>query len=102
MLGLTCLKEFSDWANEHEQECRRNGLRNTLLVGLSATASEQDQIRAFSYGMHFFCPKPTNTEVMTIIISQMKECATLEDAISSIYKATSYFKTGIRYPPVGR
>ena len=42
--------------------------QNTLIIGMSATADNVDQYEAYRYGMHFFTPKPTNMDFMSIVI----------------------------------
>lgn len=94
MLGLACLKEFSRW--------KGGKVGDTLIVGLSATASDADQDRAFQYGMHFYCAKPANTDIMTLILRHMKEARSLQAAVAAITQDTADFKTGIRHAPIHR
>ena len=94
MLGLTCLKEYHSWCHKHQDFSRQ-----TLVVGLSAIATETEQMAGFGYGMHFFCPKPTNTDVLAKILECAQENHTREDIIAAIIKSTMEFTSGIRHPP---
>jgi hypothetical protein len=42
--------------------------REVLLVGMSATSLLEEQEIAFKLGMHFFCQKPANLDVLLIIL----------------------------------
>ena len=94
MLGLTCLKEYHSWCHKHQDFSRQ-----TLVVGLSAIATETEQMAGFGYGMHFFCPKPTNTDVLAKILECAQENHTREDIIAAVIKSTMEFTSGIRHPP---
>ena len=45
---------------------------NCLLVGLSATANNNDQNQGFNYGMNIFIHKPANLKLLLLILSELK------------------------------
>jgi DNA-binding NarL/FixJ family response regulator len=97
MLGLTCLKKYNEWKAKNTS---RNTKQNPklLIVGLSATATEFEQAEAFLNGAHFYCPKPTSTDVLLTILSCCRENSTLPEVIHAIRTHTASQKCGIKYP----
>ena len=69
MNGMEMLKKFQTFVTD---KAKVNGYaaynQNTLIIGMSATADNVDQYEAYRYGMHFFTPKPTNMDFMSIVI----------------------------------
>ena len=57
--------------------------KEMLLVGMSANANEFDIDIAFQHGMHFFCPKPAETTMLTAILA-MRNGNSFEDSLSLI------------------
>ena len=58
--------------------------REMLIVGMSHCASDVELATAFTHGMHFFLPKPIETELMMALLSVRKNCRTLHQAIENI------------------
>lgn len=89
MLGVTTMKLFQAWVHEN---CDTNEIaaynKQILVIGMSATALESEQEAAFDYGMHFFCPKPANMDVLGMMIEAKRQCRTNEDALDRICEAT--------------
>lgn len=68
MLGLETLKAFQKWKDESLDS---NINRNTLIVGMSATAEAAEYHEAFGYGMDFFVQKPVQKALLTALIDEM-------------------------------
>jgi hypothetical protein len=74
MLGVTMMKLFQAWVVESAQFDDVAAYNSQLLiVGMSATALQSEQEAAFGYGMHFFCPKPANMDILGLMISAKKQ-----------------------------
>ena len=54
-----------------------------LIVGMSANASNAHVDLAFQHGMHFYCPKPVETTMLTAILS-LRKANTFKDTLSLI------------------
>ena len=60
--------------------------KEMMIIGLSASARDDELMKAFEHGMHFFCPKPVETSMLASIL-QMRRCAsTLQLALANIGK----------------
>ena len=94
MLGLTCLLNYFEWKNKDTLEPD-----STLIIGLSACATETEQSEAFTLGMHFYCSKPTNTEFLTIALAACRNNVLIDDITAEITLKAQHIKQGIKYPP---
>lgn len=90
MLGVTTMKLFQAWMHETDPATNEIAAYNSqlLIVGMSATALESEQEAAFDYGMHFFCPKPTNMEILGLMLEAKRLCDTNAGALNMICDAT--------------
>ena len=66
---------------------------NMLIMGLSATADESEQLEGFEYGMHVFCNKPPSLLVFKIVLTIMKSNSSLENIINELNQHILYDKT---------
>lgn len=84
------MKLFQAWMHEADPATNEVAAYNSqlLIVGMSATALESEQEAAFDYGMHFFCPKPTNMEILGLMLEAKRLCDTNEGALNMICDAT--------------
>ena len=96
MTGADAIKKLFDWCLVNS---RSRGKKNSdtldldwwmnkemMIIGLSASARDDELMRAFEHGMHFFCPKPVETSMLASIL-QMRRCApTLAIALANIGK----------------
>lgn len=110
------MKLFQEWIAHHNEESDALAQQNKQLLivgticplllfllflpcfnggfdalGMSATALESEQEEAFTYGMHFFCPKPVSLELLTIILAAKREFETNELAINKVRQNTPVF-----------
>eukprot|EP00981_Chlorochromonas_danica_P001115 scaffold247_cov172-Ochromonas_danica.AAC.30 len=92
MLGITTMKLFQQWMAVPSEDSAVKAIQQAnselLIVGMSATALESEQEEAFSYGMHFFCPKPVSLDLLGIILDAKRDCATNDDAVEQICEVT--------------
>lgn len=89
MLGITTMKLFQAWVRENAATNEIAAYNSQLLiVGMSATALESEQEAAFDYGMHFFCPKPANMDILGLMLDAKRKCSTNEEALDMICAAT--------------
>jgi hypothetical protein len=99
MLGITTMQLFQAWVRDNAH-CNEIAAYNSqlLIVGMSATALESEQEAAFDYGMHFFCPKPANMDVLGLMLDAKRACPTNEAALDVICAATGtdYFTEAIQ------
>lgn len=58
--------------------------KELMIIGLSASACDDELRRAFDNGMHFFCPKPVETTMLSSILKMRREASSLESALSII------------------
>jgi CheY-like chemotaxis protein len=80
MDGLTCIrlfKEFCQGKQDTYTSSPKNqpptcefidAIKESWIVGLSATALPEDQEMAFSLGMHVFCTKPVDMQALKILL----------------------------------
>jgi len=89
MLGTTTMKLFQAWVNEHAETNEVAAYnKHILVIGMSATALQSEQEAAFEYGMHFFCPKPANMDILGLMIEAKRQCRTTDEALDMICEAT--------------
>lgn len=91
------MKLFQAWVRENLLTSEIAAYNSQLLiVGMSATALESEQEAAFDYGMHFFCPKPADMEVLGMMLQAKRTCTDNEAALDMICAATNtdYFSFG--------
>lgn len=84
------MKLFQAWMRDTDPLTNEVAAYNSqlLIVGMSATALESEQEAAFDFGMHFFCPKPTNMDVLGLMLEAKRQCDTNEGALNMICQAT--------------
>ena len=69
MTGLELLEKYQEYIN------MSNGVninKDLFIIGMSATASPEEQNIGFLRGMHCFCPKPIDTKLLQLILKQLK------------------------------
>jgi CheY-like chemotaxis protein len=88
MLGPEAFQRFHEWRhdsnhgndtddgggsirNDAEDARRLNG--NLLMIGMSANATDEGIQSCFEHGMHFFCPKPPETQLLSAILITVRE-----------------------------
>jgi hypothetical protein len=81
MLGTETMKLFFQWAQASPDNCINS---NMLMIGLSANATVCDLDEGFVNGMHFFCQKPAETNLLGTILNAKKASANLTAAIEAI------------------
>lgn len=69
MHGLEVLKAYQEWSNASSNASSSN---STLVVGISAAATEQDCENAFKTGMHIFVSKPLKADSFRIILEGIR------------------------------
>ena len=55
-----------------------------LMIGLSANATSSDLDEGFANGMHFFCQKPAETELLSSILHAKRTALSLNEALDMI------------------
>lgn len=88
MLGVETLKAFQEWRKESPDHTIN---RDTLIVGMSATADSLEYDRAFHNGMHFFMQKPVQIGILCTILNIMKSSNTLDIAVAALKKSFGGF-----------
>ena len=95
MSGPEAISSFYNWSNEVVggvvnsdfleviEVYNRSINKEMLLVGMSANAGDADIDVAFQHGMHFYCPKPAETTMLTAILA-MRNANSFEDTLSMI------------------
>ena len=95
MSGPEAISSFYNWSNEVVGGAVNNDFldvievynrtinKEMLLVGMSANAGDADIDVAFQHGMHFYCPKPAETTMLTAILA-MRNANSFEDTLSMI------------------
>jgi hypothetical protein len=58
--------------------------KNTMIVGISASAGDDELAKAFVHGMHFFCPKPVETAMLASILKMLRQATNLQSALDEI------------------
>eukprot|EP01041_Mallomonas_annulata_P003139 gene3139-6178_t len=73
MGGITAMQLYQKWIDDQSEE--DDLLRqDMLIVGMSATASAQEQEDAFRAGMHLYCPKPLDMSILHSILLAKQRC----------------------------
>lgn len=93
MCGAEAIKKLYEWRHRPAQ-CGDNRTINSdlwvnkemMLVGLSASAGDDELEVAFENGMHFFCPKPVETTMLASILMMRRKATSLQTALSDIGK----------------
>jgi CheY-like chemotaxis protein len=86
MLGLDCLKEYCQW----KAETNPNVNKDMLVIGMSATASEEEQSFGFDHGMHFYSPKPVDMEILKQTLNHKRKAGTLDQVVELIAHENVY------------
>lgn len=60
--------------------------KEMMIVGLSANARDDELVKAFENGMHFFCPKPVETSMLASILKMKRDAPNLKSALKEIGK----------------
>lgn len=96
MSGPDAMVSFYNWSQVAGSPSAEGGIpavidsfnrsinKEMLLVGMSANASDMDIDTAFQHGMHFYCPKPAETTMLTAILSMRKVSDSFEDTLTLI------------------
>ena len=58
--------------------------KNVMIIGISASAGDDELARAFVHGMHFFCPKPVETAMLASILKMLRKASNLQAALDEI------------------
>jgi CheY-like chemotaxis protein len=90
MLGLDCLKEFQDWKSTPEYEQSRVKNANMLVIGMSATASEEEQQFGFNHGTHFYSPKPVALDSLKFSLACIRKSDTIRECVDLIAASSCY------------
>jgi hypothetical protein len=64
--------------------------REMLILGMSVSASDGERREAFRNGMHFFCPKPTETSLLETVLNIRRQSADVEETLEMIYTVLKY------------
>ena len=58
--------------------------KSVMIIGISASAGDDELARAFVHGMHFFCPKPVETAMLASILKMLRMASSLQTALDEI------------------
>ena len=86
MLGDETMKAYKEWKAAIPLAVEHN--KDMVLIGMSATASQEEQEEGFEHGMHYYCPKPVNLEVLELVVKAVRERATLSERLAMIKAST--------------
>lgn len=93
MCGAEAIKKLYEWrqrpALSGDNRTMNSDLwvnKEMMLVGLSASAGDDELEVAFENGMHFFCPKPVETTMLASILMMRRKASSLQAALSDIGK----------------
>jgi CheY-like chemotaxis protein len=93
MCGAEAIKKLNEWRHRPAQTGDSRTINSDLwvnkemmLVGLSASAADDELEVAFENGMHFFCPKPVETTMLASILMMRRKASSLQSALSDIGK----------------
>ena len=73
----------------HEQFLLNSPTLKTIVIGISATACHQDQVRLGELGMHKFYSKPLDPNALETLIYLLKTDMTIEQVIEQLRCSTS-------------
>jgi DNA-binding response OmpR family regulator len=90
MLGLDALKEYSAWKATKASDPNTNFNKDMLVIGMSATASEEEQSFGFQNGMHFYSPKPVDLETLRATLGVKRKARSLEECVDIIVDKKAY------------
>ena len=93
MCGAEAIRKLNEWRQRPAQLGDSRTINSDLwvnkemmLVGLSASAGDDELEVAFENGMHFFCPKPVETTMLASILMMRRKASSLQAALSDIGK----------------
>jgi CheY-like chemotaxis protein len=93
MCGAEAIRKLNEWrhrpAQSGDSRTTNSDLwvnKEMMLVGLSASAGDDELEVAFENGMHFFCPKPVETTMLASILMMRRKASSLQAALSDIGK----------------
>lgn len=93
MCGAEAIRKLNEWRQRPAQSGDSRTINSDLwvnkemmLVGLSASAGDDELEVAFENGMHFFCPKPVETTMLASILMMRRKASSLQAALSDIGK----------------
>ena len=95
MTGADAIKRLRDWCTEKcpiqvgDTTTTNYDMwvnKELMIIGLSASACDDELRRAFDNGMHFFCPKPVETTMLSSILKMRREAICLDSALAVIGK----------------
>jgi CheY-like chemotaxis protein len=81
MLGLDALQQFAVWM---KASAANSINKDMLVIGMSSTATEEEQRCGFECGMHFFSPKPVDLESLKRALAVKKQHTVIEDCLDII------------------
>jgi CheY-like chemotaxis protein len=81
MLGLDALQQFSTWMKASPSNSVNQDM---LVIGMSSTATEEEQRCGFECGMHFFSPKPVDLESLKRAIAVKKQFTVINECLDVI------------------
>ena len=88
MTGADAIANLNSWciANTPSSCSNLNWWINKemMIVGLSSNAREDELVKAFENGMHFFCPKPVETSMLASILKMTRDAPSLKIALKEI------------------
>ena len=80
------MKAYKEWKAAIPLAAEHN--KDMVLMGMSATASHEEQEEGFEHGMHYYCSKPVNLEVLELVVKAVRERATLSERLATINAST--------------
>jgi CheY-like chemotaxis protein len=81
MLGLETLQQFAAWMKESPANSINEDM---LVIGMSSTATEEEQRCGFECGMHFFSPKPVDLKSLKRAIAMKKQHTAINECLGVI------------------
>jgi CheY-like chemotaxis protein len=81
MLGLETLQQFAAWM---KASAANSINKDMLIIGMSSTATEEEQRCGFECGMHFFSPKPVDLESLKRAIAMKKQHSVINECLEII------------------
>jgi CheY-like chemotaxis protein len=71
MSGLQLMEEFQKHKKFNVENNATNLNEKVLFIGMSATASNEEQQQGFNFGMDLYCQKPVDTNVLNCIVTTL-------------------------------
>ena len=88
MTGADAIESLNSWCIANSPPSCSNLSwwmnKEMMMVGLSSNAREDELVKAFENGMHFFCPKPVETSMLASILKMTRDAPTLKIALKEI------------------